>query len=113
MIERLVDVTYPRPDVAVVVLEGGQDLVTADETEEFVAGLIAAHDLVIVDLSGTDFADSAFIGVLLRVNRLAAKRGTVVRLQLGPNPIVRRALEITGVLGLLNVTDTREEALAG
>ena len=113
MIERLVEVTYPRPAVAVVVLEGGQDLVTADETEELVAELIAAHDLVIVDLSGTDFADSAFIGVLLRVNRLAAKRGKVVRLQLGSSPVVRRALEISGVLGLLNVTGTREEALAG
>jgi anti-anti-sigma factor len=113
MIERSVEVTHPRPEIAVVVLEGGQDLVTADETEELIARLIAANALVVVDLSGTDFADSAFIGVLLRVNRLAAKRGKRLRIQLGTTPVVRRALEISGVLQLLDVADGRDEAFAG
>jgi len=52
-----------------------------------------------------------FLHTLLRVDRQAKSSGKQVRLQVGTAPIVKRALEISGVLTILDHAHDREEAI--
>jgi hypothetical protein len=45
-------------------------------------------------------------------HRLALSRGSRFRLQLGTAPVVRRALEISGLLEYLDCVPDREQALS-
>lgn len=111
MIELSVEVTHPSGGAAVVALNGDHDLVTADETGRLFADLLAENDLVVVDVSEADFVDSSLIHNLARANGIAQADGKVFRLQMGTAPIVRRALEVSGVLRVLDVVGSREEAI--
>lgn len=69
------------------------------------AGFAAAGDdgsEVVIDLSGCTFADSATLGVLVAEHKrlAAAGRNLVVR---APGPAVRRVLELSGLLRVLDV----------
>jgi anti-anti-sigma factor len=96
---------------AVVELEGEHDLGTSRLISEVLDSLVEANELVVADLSETTFVDSSVILALVGADRSARTRGSRFRLQFGTAPIVRRALEITGVLEQLEVVATREEAL--
>ena len=58
------------------------------------------------------FIDSSTLGVLVGASRTAHEAGKTFRLQLGTEPIVRRILEISGLLDRLESASTREQALA-
>ena len=65
-----------------------------------------------IDLTGAEFIDSSVIYDLAQADRLARARGSNVRVQLGPEGIARRALEIAGMVERLNCVVDRDEALA-
>jgi anti-anti-sigma regulatory factor len=73
---------------------------------------LALNDVVVVDIGGADFIDSSVIRNLLVADRRAGEQRKVFRLQMGTAPIVRRALEVTGVLDSLTVVHDREDAVA-
>lgn len=112
MIELSVEVTHPQPGTAVIALKGEHDVVTGDDTGRLFADLIADNDLVVVDVSGADFIDSSFIHTLVRSDQMARSEGKLFRIQMGTAPIVLRALEISGVLRVLDVVGSSEEALS-
>jgi anti-anti-sigma regulatory factor len=56
-----VTVIEPRQGAAVVELRGEHDLSTQPELSDLLAGLIAGHELVVVDISEATFIDSTFI----------------------------------------------------
>jgi anti-anti-sigma factor len=108
------DVRVERPNetCAVAVFVGEHDLATTREVHELLQSLLRTHDIVVADLSHVEFIDSSFIFEMVEANRTARARGVTFRLQLGTAPIVEKALEISGILRVLEVVGTREEALA-
>jgi anti-anti-sigma factor len=96
----------------VVELCGEHDLVTSARLGEIFDTLVPSHDLVVADLSETDFIDSTVLLALVQADRHARERGSKFRLQLGTEPIVRKALEITNLLDRLDHYPTREQVLA-
>ena len=112
MIEISTEVCHPASGAAVVMLKGEHDLTNADQTWAILEGLLARNDLVVVDVSEAEFIDSTVISNFLRAHRSAEAEAKTFRLQLGTTPIVHRALEICGVLSVLDVATSREEALS-
>jgi anti-anti-sigma factor len=108
-----VEVRWPRPDTALVVLGGEHDLATTTNLAETLDELLSSCAHLIVDLSTTDFIDSSAIRVLVNTKTSADERGRRYNLVLGSTPIVERALELTGVLSTLNRVRSVEEALDG
>ena len=106
------DVLRPRVGAAVVELHGEHDLGTKIEIRELFTSLVEENDLVVIDVSDAGFIDSSFLHNLAEADRLARSRGSRLRLQLGTAAIVRRALEISGLLERLDCVPDREQALA-
>lgn len=93
----------PSGRVATVVPVGDLDLASSDALR---AGLAAAGRgparLVVLDLAQVDFVDSTAMGVVVGAHKqLAALQKRLVLCHVGPVPA--RVLEITGLLGLLDV----------
>ena len=107
-----VEVTYPRPGTCVIALHGDHDRVTAEQMEGLFSDALAVNDLVVVDVGGADFIDSSFLRNLRVADRRAKEQQKLFRLQMGTALIVRRALEVSGVLERLTAVQNREDALA-
>ena len=107
-----IEVVRPRPGAAVVECRGEHDLVTSEALGELLACLVTDNELVVIDVTEAEFIDSSFLLNLLATDRLARSQGSQVRLQLGTAPIVRRALEVGGILELVEHFPTRDKALA-
>jgi anti-anti-sigma factor len=106
------DIRIERPGegTAVVVLTGEHDLSVRAEVEDILESVIGENRIVVADLSEAEFVDSTIISLLVQAKRDAAEQGCSFRLQLGTEAIVRRIFDVTGVLDLLEVAETREEA---
>ncbi len=105
-------VSYPRPGAAVVECTGEHDCTSKDELARLFRGLVMKNDLVVIDVSEATFIDSSFLNILFSVDRLAGQHGSRLRLQHSTTHTVRRALEISGILIVLDCVSTREQALA-
>ena len=107
-----IEVRSPQPHAALVVLAGEHDLYSADEVQQTFDQSLAIYEHLIVDLSAAEFIDSAILGVLLQTKQNAIELDRKFAVVLGTAPVVKRILEITGVVPLLNVVPTVEAALA-
>ena len=96
---------------AVVELCREHDLSTKDKLSALLASLVEQHELVVIDVSEADFIDSSVLNNLAQADKLAKQHGSHVRLQLGTAKIVRTALEISGLLAVLDCASDRQEAL--
>jgi anti-anti-sigma factor len=105
------EVLYPHPDAAVVVLHGDHDLATKDQLHETLTGLLDTHRLVVADLSVATFADSSVLRELIHAHNKAKVEDKQFRLQFGTEPIVKRVFEISGLLNVLDWYPTRDESL--
>ena len=95
-----------------VAVRGEIDIFTAPEFKSLIAGAIeTARHGVIVDLAGATFIDSSSLGVLISAHRrLGMLDG---RLIIACDvPAVRNTFKITGLDSVLEIADTREQALA-
>jgi anti-anti-sigma factor len=108
-----IDVRWPRPHLAQVVLGGEHDLATRDQLDTTLASTLATCSHLVVDLSTTQFIDSSTIHVLITAKDRADAGGRNFNLLLGTAPIVELALEVTGVLPALNRVHALEDALTG
>jgi anti-sigma B factor antagonist len=106
-----IEVSSPQPHAALVMLAGEHDLYSANEVQQTLDESLAVCDHLIVDLSSADFIDSTIIGVLLQTKKNALERDRKFNVVLGTAPIVERILEVTGVVGRLNVVPCVEQAL--
>jgi anti-sigma B factor antagonist len=105
-----IEIRRPRPDAALIVLGGEHDLGSAPDVQQTLDA--AACDHVIVDVSAAEFVDSTIIAVLLRAKARAVEADQRFNVVLGTAPVVERALELSGVIPLLNVVASVEDALA-
>jgi anti-anti-sigma factor len=102
----------PLPDTTVVVLTGEHDVATADRVQPLLEGLLTTNELLVVDLDEVEFLDSSVLNALIDVDRAASETPCTFLVQVGDEAVVRRVLEISGVLRLLQWAPTREGALA-
>ena len=107
-----IEVTHPRPGVALIECTGEHDMTTREETDRLFGQLVSENELVVIDLSEARFIDSSFVTNLLKVDRVARQQGRLVRLQIGTAPTVRRVLEISGLVEKLDCVESRDDALA-
>ena len=110
--ESTIEVRSPQPHAALVVLGGEHDLYSADKLRQIFDQSLVLCDHLIVDLSAVDFIDSTIVGVLMQTMKDASERDRKFNVVLGTAPVVERILEVTGVVPLLNVVPTVEQALA-
>ncbi|HXG74939.1 MAG TPA: STAS domain-containing protein [Gaiellaceae bacterium] len=90
-----------------VVLEGEHDLVDAPTLKDLLLSLLPEHELVVVDLSHAVFVDTSVVDALVQAKRSATEQGQAFRVEIGDRALVRRVLEIKGVLDLLAAEEDR------
>lgn len=105
-------VCSPEPHAALVVLTGEHDLYSAGEVKQTLDQSLAAYLHLIIDLSAVAFIDSSIVAVLVQAKKTATALDRKFNVVLGTAPVVERILEITGVVPLLNIVPTVEQALA-
>ncbi|MBM7787370.1 STAS domain-containing protein [Tenggerimyces flavus] len=99
----------------VIHLEGDVDIVTAREVRDWVFDLLdnspGEVELIVVDLSESDFLDSSGLGALVAVYRRvhAQERSFCVA---SPAPMVARILEVSGLDQAWRVYPSAAEAIA-
>lgn len=94
-------------------IDGELDLHTAPQFKESVASALEATpslSTVVVVLSDVAFIDSSGLGVLLGLYRALSGRGGQLIL-VEPRPAVRRVLQFSGLLKLIDVVDSEAKAL--
>jgi anti-anti-sigma factor len=107
------EVLQPRRGTAVVVLKGEHDLSTKDRLHATFASLLETNNIIVADVSSVVFIDSSTLGVLAWVHRTVSRSGKEFRLQVGTEPIVKRVLEISGLLKVFDSYPTRDAAIDG
>jgi anti-sigma B factor antagonist len=107
-----IEIRALQPDVALVVLAGEHDLYSGNELRQSFEQCLARCDHLIVDLSAAEFIDSTIIHVLLQTMRSATELDRKFNVVLGTAPAVERILRVAGVIPLLGVVPTVEQALA-
>lgn len=99
--------------VPVVVAPRGIDIGNAGELRATLLRAVAqGHATVAVDMSTTEFCDSAGLTVLVRARRLALAEGRELRLVVS-TPQVMRVLTVTGLDRWFPCFRTRAEAASG
>jgi anti-anti-sigma factor len=109
--EPTVEIRWPRPGIAQVVLGGEHDLSTVAGLKKTFSEMLPGCSKLIVDLRDTQYIDASTIGALVTARRRAEASGREFSLVLATTPIVERALEISGVLPELNRLHTVGDAL--
>jgi anti-anti-sigma factor len=106
------EVRWPYPGVAHVVLGGEHDVSSSGDLQATLDAALESCSHLVVDLGSVAFIDSTTIRVLVGAKQAAERRERRFNLVVGGTaPVVRNALEITGVLPLLDAVDTLEQAL--
>lgn len=105
----LFDVSATPNDHRVLSVRGEVDIATVGELEDKIASLGDPKSGLVLDLTATEFMDSSGLRLLVSAHEKFAAEGGNLRVAVGPGPIYR-LLDITGLLGHLEVHDTVEEA---
>jgi stage II sporulation protein AA (anti-sigma F factor antagonist) len=106
-----VEVTLPREDVALIVVEGYLDIDTATEFQHHLANqLHHGRRHFLIDLSGVPFMDSSGMNIVLRIYQEVREISGSVHI-ISPAPAVRRVLDLTGVSITVPVSDSLDAAL--
>jgi len=104
--------TASSEDAFVLAVTGQADLHTAPELREAIGAAIDdGQRRLAIDLTEATFVDSMTLGVLLgALRRLTAVDGRLAIIC--PDPHLRRVFEITSLDRVLDLVDTRDEAVA-
>jgi len=94
-----IDTSCPAPGTVRVAVAGEIDLSTADVLHAGLLAVLSAQlpEHIEVDLAGVTFMDCGGLTVLVAVGNAAAHTGCQLRIT-NPQPIVRRVLDVTGLL---------------
>lgn len=101
------------PGAALVRVAGELDVYTAPSLRDaFVELPLEELPVVVADLSALTFMDSSGLGVLVGVHKKLRPAGGSLRVVCGQGPVMRM-LEVTGLLGTINVFASVQDATAG
>jgi anti-anti-sigma factor len=97
-----IDASCPSPGTVRVAVVGEIDLSTVDVLHAGLLGVLSAQlpHRIEVDLARVTFMDCGALTVLVVVGTAAARTGCQLRIT-NPQPIVRRVLDLTGLLDVL------------
>lgn len=97
-----IDARCPTPGTVQVAVVGEIDLSTCDVLRVRLLNVLSAlhPHRIEVDLAGVTFLDCGGLTVLVVLGQAAARAGCRLRIA-NPQPIVRRVLDLTGLLGVL------------
>ena len=98
-----------RPGVVTVVLVGRLDVMGAGKIDLQFNAIAGSRRGVIVDMAGVEFLASMGIRTLLIGAKTMQRRGGSLVL-VAPQPEVMKVLEVTGVLDLLPIAASHDEA---
>jgi anti-sigma B factor antagonist len=107
-----IEISSPEAGAVVVALGGEHDLSSARDVEKALTDSLQAGSHLIVNISDTEFLDSSTIAALVRAKDAADAAGKRFNVVLGTAAIVERALELSGVIPMLDVVPSVEAALA-
>jgi anti-anti-sigma factor len=94
---RLAIITEHHSQRSVVRLQGELDVFTRDRLRHAIGSALQGHPpILVVDLSGLDFADCAGISTLVWAQKRLAAGGSEL-VTIGAKPVVRRLLQLTGL----------------
>ena len=97
---------------AVITLPEEIDLSNSDQVrDELLSLLNRGPSVLIVDMAGTTFCDSAGVNALVRAHKRAAANDAEIRLVVA-SPGVQRVLAITGIDRLITVYPNMTDSLA-
>jgi anti-anti-sigma factor len=109
-------IAEPAPRVIVAQVRGELDMYSAPELEHVLGSLLVGPlpRRLVLDLTELRFLGSHGVAALIRLhNQTATAAGPDVLRLVGLRPAVIRVLTLTGALGLFDVHDNAEGALAG
>jgi len=109
--EPTIEISTPAEGTVLVALGGEHDLSSARDVEQALTESLQAGSHLIVNISDTQFLDSSTISALVRAKNAADAAGKRFNLVLGTAAIVERALEVSGVMPMLDVVPSVESAL--
>ncbi|WP_433789421.1 STAS domain-containing protein [Actinoplanes sp. CA-252034] len=97
-----IDTRCPSPGTARVAVAGEIDLSTVDMLRAKLLNVLSAlhPDRIEVDLAGVTFLDCSGLTVLIVAGNAAARTGCQLRI-MNPQPLVRRVLDLAGLLDVL------------
>jgi anti-anti-sigma factor len=100
-----------RQENLIISFLGSLDALTADQAHRFVGQqLDGGHRQIVIDLGKVDFMSSAGIRVLLDMLKRSRGMGGDLRLA-ATQPGVQRTLEVSGMVRVLRVYPSAEEAV--
>ena len=97
--------------VPVVAVPAEVDIGNAHRLREALESAGSGQEVLVADLSQTEFCDSSGLSALLMAHKRMQARGGELRLVLG-GPVVRRLLSLTGMDKIFRTWDGVPEALA-
>lgn len=87
-----------------VQLSGDVDIAVKDEVNARLEAAAAGADIVDIDLSRVDYADSTALGLFIRLRNRMQERGGTVRL-VSPSPHMRKLLDYAGLEHLFEIVE--------
>jgi anti-anti-sigma factor len=101
--------------MAIVSLVGEHETFSAEKIQTTLDEAIADGLAVIVDLTQSDFIDSAVVTTLLRARGEAQRKGQRLALVIDDSTgwSVRQLLELTGLVSVFPIAGSRDDAIAG
>ncbi len=84
-----------------VTLVGRLDTMTAPELESFISNELSGDENLVLDLEGLEYISSAGLRVILKLQKLKNKSGSLKLVHVGE--IVMEVLEITGFTDILTI----------
>jgi anti-sigma B factor antagonist len=107
------ELTIPEvSDPAVVVLHGELDLADIPAVTSHLIAAAAACGSIIVDLTGLAYISYSGLGILRRAQAMTRALGGELLLA-APQGQVRVVLEVSGLIGVISVYPTVQQALSG
>ncbi|MBU6245534.1 MAG: STAS domain-containing protein [Actinomycetales bacterium] len=98
-----------RSGIAIVEVCGELDIHTAPQLEAVAIPAVTPGSWVIIDGKALEFTDSTGLSLFVKVHKRAVDAGG--RLDLVLNPKVTRVVELAGLMGILNVHDSLDDAI--
>jgi len=108
-----IDVSLPSPGTVVVAVVGEIDLSSSDVLRVRLVNVLFAlrPHRIEVDLAEVTFLDCRGLAVFVVLSQAAARTGCRLRIK-NPQPIVRRVLDLTGLLAVLTAGFDRAPLVA-
>lgn len=100
-------------DVTVISVSGSLDTNTSPEAEKEINKIInQGKNKIVIDLASTDYVSSAGLRIFLGTAKKLMTTGGAVKLS-SPNSVVKEILEMSGFTTILDVRESKSDAIAG